>query len=232
MNSKPTISIAVRTVAVTMIGTAFVAISLAIPGSLSAQVVQLPTFQQFSVNTTVSVPDGGSAFLGGVTTARSGSNSNSVPFLGRLPVANRLFQNRGIGRDTGASRAYVTARIIDLNEMDEAVLQQARNARLANQQMQPRQAGQAPRELRNVVEEDPVEARARFLTRNMGRSSRNPRQTEFVSPRLSVSSRTRDLTNAPDLDRVAAAKRKSPVRKSPAASATPEPPLLLNGQSP
>ncbi len=40
--------------------------------SAAAQAVQLPTFHFFTTNTTVEVPDGGEAFLGGVGRASSG----------------------------------------------------------------------------------------------------------------------------------------------------------------
>ena len=211
MNGNSKINI--RLITIALIATSFSA-------NLSGQVVQLPTFRQFSVNTTVSVPDGGSAFLGGVTTARSGSTSNSVPLLGRIPVANRLFQNRAIGSDVTSSRAYVRAQVIDLLEMDAAILQQARNARLARQGIQPGLAN-GNRDLAGnnqqvAKAEDPVEARARFLSQNMGRSSRNPRRAEWSPPE----SRTPNFASS--TKRVETFKR-----KSPAAAASPEPPLIL-----
>src|SRR5207244_3656119 len=45
----------------------------------SAQTVQLPTFTFFSVGTTVSVPDQGAAFLGGVNRASQGRNEFGIP---------------------------------------------------------------------------------------------------------------------------------------------------------
>jgi hypothetical protein len=89
------------------------------------QTVQLPTFQFFTVNTTVSVPDRGGAFLGGVNRASYGTTSRSVPGLGRLPVAGRLFGNRGIGNSISSSGVHATATIIDHREIDEAILSQA-----------------------------------------------------------------------------------------------------------
>ena len=44
-----------------------------------AQVVQLPTFHYFTVNTTVSVPDRGSVYLGGVKRGAIRSSSRGIP---------------------------------------------------------------------------------------------------------------------------------------------------------
>ena len=70
--------------------------------------VQLPSFSFFSVNTTVSVPDSGGAYLGGINRARDGSRA-------------RGFGNRGLGGDRLASGASVHATIIDHDELDRAV---------------------------------------------------------------------------------------------------------------
>ncbi len=123
-----------------------------------AQTVQLPTYRVFSTNTTVSVPDGGAAFLGGNTVSRYGSNRVGVPLLGRVPGAGPVFQNRAIGVDRTANSSWVTARIIDLQEMDNAVLAAAHRRRA-----------------HSTREDDlaEVEAKAEFLTRNIGHTSTN-----------------------------------------------------------
>ena len=88
-----------------------------LPGSAPAQqgatTVQLPTFSNFSVNTTVTVPDRGSAYLGGINRAASGRNEFGVPLLPFRP-----FRNVGIGRELSASNMWVTATIHDLDAMD------------------------------------------------------------------------------------------------------------------
>jgi hypothetical protein len=88
---------------------------------LPATTVQLPSFSIFSVNTTVSVPDRGGAYLGGVNRARDGSTTR-----GFGPLANR-----GIGGDRLASGASVHATIIDHDEIDRAVLAAAAERRAA-----------------------------------------------------------------------------------------------------
>ena len=106
--------------------TALVILSLASQKTLAQNVtVQLPTFQFFSVATTVVVPDRGSAYLGGVNRAAYGSNTNGVPGLSLLPGVGRLFKNRGIGSEVSSSSAHVSATIMDLDELDKAVLAEA-----------------------------------------------------------------------------------------------------------
>ncbi len=93
--------------------------------------VELPTFSFFSVDTTVSVPDGGSTYLGGVNRASSGSSQfGAAPFL--------PFTNRSIGSQQSASSMRVSAYIHDFQAMDEALLNQptAFNRGLTQPQLQ------------------------------------------------------------------------------------------------
>jgi hypothetical protein len=80
--------------------------------------VQQPVFRNFSVGTTVSVPDRGGAFIGGVK--RAGSSRKSFgPF--------RSGSSFGMFRDYSALSTHVN--IHDLGEMDRQILRQAnRNA--------------------------------------------------------------------------------------------------------
>ncbi len=87
---------------------------------LPATTVQLPTFSYFTVNTTVSVPDRGGAYLGGINRARDSSTTR-----GFGPLANR-----GIGSDRMASGVSVHATIIDHEELDRAVLAEAAARRI------------------------------------------------------------------------------------------------------
>jgi hypothetical protein len=89
-----------------------------------AQVVQLPSYHVTSVDTTVSVPDGGAAYLGGIYGLSEGSTMRGVPLT--------PFKNRAIGRSVGASTMSVHATIIDLAEMDEALLAEAAAKRAAS----------------------------------------------------------------------------------------------------
>jgi hypothetical protein len=84
-----------------------------------ATTVQLPTFSFFSTATTVSVPDGGSAYLGGINRASDGRNEFGVPLLPLRP-----FRNSAIGSQRSASSMRVTATIHDFEAMDEFLLNQ------------------------------------------------------------------------------------------------------------
>jgi hypothetical protein len=85
------------------------------------QVLQLPTFDYFSVRTSVMVPDSGGAFLGGI--GRSAQRSRTYG-LGRGP----LVSNRMIESSSGASLASVHATIIDHEELDRVVRAAAKGA--------------------------------------------------------------------------------------------------------
>jgi hypothetical protein len=78
-----------------------------------ATTVQLPTFSVFTVQTTVSVPDGGTMSLGGIGRgADSGVN--------RGPI-----RNRALGSARSASGVSISATIIDTEEIDRALLAEA-----------------------------------------------------------------------------------------------------------
>ena len=88
----------------------------------SGTTVQLPTFSFTTVNTTVSVPDGGTILLGGIKRLTEGRNELGVPMLSKLPYINRLFTNVGIGRETQSLMMMVTPRIIIQEEEEEKLL--------------------------------------------------------------------------------------------------------------
>lgn len=114
--------------------------------------VQLPVVSFFNVRTTVSVPDGGMMSLGGVSRSASGSRSSGVPGLG-----GPLFRNRGIGYSTGGSRAVVTATIISNREIEEDLLAEGNRRARMRERIDPN-GSQA------------VQAKADFISRNIGRS--------------------------------------------------------------
>jgi hypothetical protein len=70
----------------------------------------------FGVGTTVSVPDGGSTYLGGVNRSSSGSNEFGAPLT--------PFGNRSYGSQQSASSMRVSAYIHDFQAMDEYLLNQ------------------------------------------------------------------------------------------------------------
>lgn len=84
------------------------------PATVRGQAVQLPSYSVFGTRTTVSVPDRGSVYLGGVNRARSGRNEFGAPLL--------PFGNRSIGLDRSATSARVSVYIHDFQAMDEYLL--------------------------------------------------------------------------------------------------------------
>ncbi len=89
------------------------------------QVIQLPTFHYFSVQTSVLAPDSGGAYLGGVGRASSRHTSYG------LPGGGRLFGNRSIEHSAGVSLTSVHTTVIDHEELDRAVLAEAARLRPA-----------------------------------------------------------------------------------------------------
>ncbi|MCA9076980.1 MAG: hypothetical protein KDA93_18280 [Planctomycetaceae bacterium] len=87
----------------------------AAPVSAQTVTVQHPVVQQFNVNTAVSVPDRGSTFLGGVSSARSHAVRRGFP-------ASSSNFSRSV--DYSGTRAHVY--IHDLEVMDQAILTAAR----------------------------------------------------------------------------------------------------------
>lgn len=146
------------------------ALAMAVAARADAQAVQLPTFNYFSVQTSVSVPDRGGALLGGVDRASSGSTSRGFGPL----------RNRASGSSIGSSTASVHATIIDNNELDQAVLAEARRRRGA---MGERDS------LASRVNE-PLMLRADYLSRNVAAREFEPprttQQTEQVDSLASI----------------------------------------------
>lgn len=115
------------------------------------QVVQLPTFSFFSVATTVSVPDSGAAYLGGVKRSRTSRSLRGVPDLSSLPYAGRLFRNDSLASSTSSSGAYVTANVIDHGELDRMILEEVAAMRGPSREMTG------------------IERKAAFLSQHIGR---------------------------------------------------------------
>jgi len=84
------------------------------------QFLQQPAFTSIDVQTTVSVPDGGTVLLGGLKAMSEGREEFGPPVLSQIPYINRLFKNVGIGRDTRHIMIMVTPRIIISSEEEMA----------------------------------------------------------------------------------------------------------------
>jgi general secretion pathway protein D len=84
--------------------------------------IQLPVVAFTSVNTVVSVPDGGTVLLGGIKRMQEGRLESGIPFLSNIPYVNRLFKNVGIGQETSNLMMMVTPRIIIQKELEEDLM--------------------------------------------------------------------------------------------------------------
>jgi hypothetical protein len=93
--------------------------------SASAQVIQIPTFRSFTVDTTVWVPDSGGSYLGGTSSAMSGFDTRGVPLLGKAPLVDRLFKNRAIGSSLNSAGASAHVAVHSMSDLDRAILEEA-----------------------------------------------------------------------------------------------------------
>lgn len=82
-----------------------------------ATTVQLPTFNFFTVTTTVSVPDRGGTSLGGIKRSSDGRNEFGAPLS---PLGNR-----SIGSERQAANMSVHVTIHNLDELDQDILARA-----------------------------------------------------------------------------------------------------------
>jgi Flp pilus assembly secretin CpaC len=83
---------------------------------LRQRYVNVPLFTGIAVATSVTVPDGGTASLGGYSRLSEGRSEFGPPVLGRVPYAGRLPRNTGYGRSAVSTRVTASVRIIDLRE--------------------------------------------------------------------------------------------------------------------
>jgi type II secretory pathway component GspD/PulD (secretin) len=83
------------------------------------QFIQQPISQNISVATTVMVPDGGTALLGGLKRLSEGRNEFGPPIISKIPYLDRLFRNVAYGRSTESLMMMVTPRIIIQEEEEE-----------------------------------------------------------------------------------------------------------------
>ncbi len=81
--------------------------------------IQLPILDITSVNTIVSVPDGGTLLLGGQTLAGETEMEEGVPILSKIPFIKRLFTNRSMAKDERILLILVKPTIIIQREVEQ-----------------------------------------------------------------------------------------------------------------
>jgi hypothetical protein len=116
--------------------------------------VQLPVVSFFNVRTVVSVPDGGTMSLGGVSRSESSRSTRGIPGF-----SGRLFQNRSTSQSLGRSNATVTATVISNQEISDSLMAEGYRRSLTRQRFDPNGA-------------PAVQAQADFISRNIGRKRR------------------------------------------------------------
>ncbi len=84
--------------------------------------IDSPIIQQRSIQTTLSVSDGETALLGGLTTNNTNQGENGVPFLKDLPLVGNLFKNQSVSSNRQELIVLLTPYIIDGPEQSRAVL--------------------------------------------------------------------------------------------------------------
>src|SRR5262249_23150880 len=75
--------------------------------SLSGTLISPTGFPVVSLNTTVTVPDQGTAVVGGYSSLAEGRNEYGPPGLSNIPYGSRLFKNVGYGRQVRSVRVLV-----------------------------------------------------------------------------------------------------------------------------
>lgn len=78
--------------------------------------VSIATGAPVAVQTSVAVPDGGSALAARFNQASEARSEYGAPVLGKVPYLGRGFRNVGYGRSLGTRRVGVSVRVIDLRE--------------------------------------------------------------------------------------------------------------------
>ncbi len=88
-------------------------------GPALAAFIQLPSVSQQQINTTVSVPDGGTLLIGGQKLASETEVEVGVPILSKIPILKRLYSSRSMVKDEQTLLILVKPRILIQAELEE-----------------------------------------------------------------------------------------------------------------
>jgi len=89
-----------------------------VSGDAQSLPIELPTVVIQQLETSVSVPDGGTLLLGGQTSAGEATNEMGAPLLSKIPIISRMFENRAVVRDQRTLLILVKPKIM-INEQAE-----------------------------------------------------------------------------------------------------------------
>jgi hypothetical protein len=123
--------------------------------------VQQPVVSFFGVNTAVSIPDGGTISLGGISNSAFGSTRRGLPLTG-APYFNRAFGNRAIGLEQGASSAQLSVKVLIMEELEAEVVAKGQQRMAAREAIVKNPNGSAE-----------TQKKADFISRNIGTKKRD-----------------------------------------------------------
>jgi type II secretory pathway component GspD/PulD (secretin) len=81
--------------------------------------ILLPDQSFARINTTVSIPDGGTVLLGGMKQVGEVEVEAGVPILSKIPVLKRAFSNKSTVKDTRTLLILMKAKIIIQKEAED-----------------------------------------------------------------------------------------------------------------
>jgi Flp pilus assembly secretin CpaC/tetratricopeptide (TPR) repeat protein len=126
LDVRPTISsdrkyitLDVRPTLATLVGGSFrqIAVNLGTISNAAINVnIEVPQILLQEAFTSVTLPDGGTALLGGFRKITMKEEHSGVPFIDRIPVLNRLFSHEAELHETASLLILVTARTISLRD--------------------------------------------------------------------------------------------------------------------
>ncbi len=94
------------------------AITTQIRGLQQNTFVEAPVVNMSAIRTTVSVPDGGTLLIGGLTNYDQTHNQTGTPFLSKIPFLSALFSAREDAHNRNSLVILVKAQIVDQREIE------------------------------------------------------------------------------------------------------------------
>ncbi|MGD2110211.1 MAG: hypothetical protein PVI86_12585 [Phycisphaerae bacterium] len=88
-------------------------------GAANQAFLQLPTLSTQRVQTTVSVPDGGTLLIGGQKLASEQEIEAGVPILSKIPVLKRLYSSRSMVKDEQTLLILIKPKVLIQTEQEE-----------------------------------------------------------------------------------------------------------------
>ncbi len=89
------------------------------PSPKFTQLLQHPRISRFGLDSTLTIPDGGTALISGWKREHGVRTESGLPVLSDIPYLGRLFTNMGYTREKECVLMMVTPRIIVVEEHEE-----------------------------------------------------------------------------------------------------------------